>query len=529
MEDEVAVRKGTGMKKIIKEKYSALDVICIILFLLTPLISGILFCAMDGKTLADIYIPLGGWSDEITYYKQIEGMVSHGSPIGYSGYNQSRAAFGPYAYWGVLPLIPYAIWGHIFGWTYTSPIYANIFFCVLAFALIYVFLRPSKKCCLAFSVFWITFEYLNRHVLSGVVEASVVQQLVLVIVLGELLLSDKVGAKQMLSQKKENVIVIICTALVFFMTVVRPYYAVFYLIPFWSVAKRRNKVGIVAVPVAAFLSLVVFFLYKEYFCAAYFGEVILTDVIMGPDGIRGILRHIVSDIVEIAKYIWYGIRYYDAVGWYYLLLLAELASMLGVCIYRGCRKKSIPKIYVVSLIGSTLILLSMMILYDLPTGGRHILAILVVNALILLVESHEGFCILLGGIGVLCTIFAGRREPIPYIEPEYAQWMEELEVLFAEKVQLTDELSYDNVVTLPVSDTSATDMQKKVGVYYGLMYAMPAGMGVSGDEERIYDNPENVKAKYILVHPDGMVRQKLEAMGMVCIMEQEEFALYARE
>lgn len=92
-----------------KNRY--LNSIFILVFIMTPLLSAALFCLKDGRMIWDIYIPLGGWSDEITYYKQIEGILSYGLPRGYFGYNQSRALYGSLAVWGLIPLIPYVVWG----------------------------------------------------------------------------------------------------------------------------------------------------------------------------------------------------------------------------------------------------------------------------------------------------------------------------------------------------------------------------------------------------------------------------------
>lgn len=89
-----------------KNGRQAVSILFFILLVSTPLVSALLFCMKDGKTISDIYIPLGGWSDEITYYKQIEGILSHGMPRGYFGYNQSSALYGTLGVWGVVPLIP---------------------------------------------------------------------------------------------------------------------------------------------------------------------------------------------------------------------------------------------------------------------------------------------------------------------------------------------------------------------------------------------------------------------------------------
>ena len=498
------------------------------LFIMTPLIAGVLFCAADGKSLSDIYIPLGGWSDEITYYKQIEGILSHGIPRGYFGYNQSQALYGPFGYWGFLPLIPYAVWGLFFGWTYTSPIYANIFVCILAFIFIYFALNPSKKWCLSFSLFWLCFQFLNRHVLSGAIEATLLLPLLIIVILGEYLLSDKFRKQNQLNRRKENCFIVICTIIIFFMTVLRPYYAVFYLIPFWAVIKNKQKAGIITIPMAALMSIVCFVLYKQYTCAAYFDDVILLDDMLA-GGIIGILNKIASDTVLIAKFIWYGIRYRDIPGWYYLYLFVELAIMLIVCVARWIKKEAAPKMYIVTLIGNGLILLSIILLFTIVVGGRHILPLIVVNAVLLLTETHINIGWLLACIGISCSLLAGEREPLPYRQEEYVEWMEKLEDVFSEYMEVTDTLSYDNVVAMPVSGNSMMDSSKEAVTYYGYLYAVPAGMGVSLDFWEMYEEPENIKAKYILTHPDAQIRVKLEEIGMKCVLEMNELVLYIRE
>lgn len=93
------------------KKRKVLYMIGVILFIITPFLSVALFCLKDGKMFWDVYLPLGGWSDEITYYKQIEGILSYGMPRGYFGYNQSRALYGTLGVWGLQPLLPYCLWG----------------------------------------------------------------------------------------------------------------------------------------------------------------------------------------------------------------------------------------------------------------------------------------------------------------------------------------------------------------------------------------------------------------------------------
>lgn len=507
-----------------------IQIISFLLFILTPLISAILFCLKDGKSINDIYIPLGGWSDEITYYKQIEGILSHGMPHGYFGYNQSRALYGPLAVWGLPPLIPYIIWGGFFGWNYCSPIYANIFFGTLALTGVYFILRPQKRTMGIISLFWLCNQFLNRYVCSGVIEISVMMHLMLVMSLGEYLLSDQIRTQtnRSFTPAKDRIAMIFCTVLISFMTLGRPYFAVLYLIPLWKALRERQKKWMILLPFVALGTLALFFLNNHYFCSTYFSNVLsLEGIIEG--GISSFLLQIINSLIDIIKVIWYAIRYPGSgIGWYYLQLGLELLVMLCTCIICKIKKHKMPPLYISTLIGNCLILLSIIILYDLGVGARHFLALIVVNAVLLLFEGHWCWDVALAAICLFSIYRTGGADALPYQNDAYVAYMNELETDFANVIQVTDVLSYDNVVAMPTADHVASNPDMSVCTYYGIMFALPSGMGISLDFEDFYENPENLKAGYFLVHPDGQIRQTLEKMGMKCIYEREELMLYQR-
>jgi hypothetical protein len=60
------------------------------------------------------------------------------------------------------------------------------------------------------------------------------------------------------------------------------------------------------------------------------------------------------------------------------------------------------------------------------------------------------------------------------------------------------------------------------------MFALPSGLGVSLDFEDFYEDPDNIKAGYVLVHPQGKIRDMLEKMGMECIIEEKDYLLYKK-
>lgn len=501
------------------------DHIVILLFFLTPLISAALFCLKDGRMISDIYIPLGGWSDEITYYKQIEGILSHGLPRGYFGYNQSRALYGSLAVWGMIPLIPYVVWGFFFGWSYCSPVYANIFFCTAALMAFYKLIHPKKSEMAAITVFWVANQFLNRYVLSGVIEASVTAQLLIVMACGEYLLSGKIRdcRRKEIIVAKDRAVCILCTGIICFLTLARPYFAVLFLIPFWKAIKEKTKGQIIGLPFLAAGIMALFFINSRYFCSTYFSNVISFSKISSLN--PGILF---ESFLKIAKYIWYAVRYEGGgPGWYYLLFFLELTMMLCVCIWRKHCREEAPPMFVVSLTGELLILFALVVMYDLEVGARHILALIVANAVLLALEFRTYSVWVLALVCAASVFRTQGADGLPYREEAYVRYMDMLEEEFAKAVKVTEEISYDNVVAMPTADRDAKDPERGVCTYYGILFAMPSGVGISLDFQDFYEDAGNIKAKYILVHPDGEIRQTLEGIGMSCIFENDELMLYS--
>lgn len=495
----------------------------------TPLLAAALFCLKDGKMIWDVYLPQGGWSDEITYYKQIEGILSHGMPRGYFGYNQSRALYGTLGVWGLIPLLPYCLWGVLFGWNYVSPIYANIFFCASALLLVCLMIRLKRSRMIFFSFFWFANQFLNRYLLSGVIEASVTSQLLLVTAMGYGMLADAGGGNgESPSKISDTALLAASTVLICFLSLGRPYYEVLFLIPFWKACKDKRRVWQAVLPALALVTLVLFFVNSHYFCSTYFSSMISLSG-MWERGFLGILARLFSGLVEIARLMWYAVRYKGVgVGWYYLLLAVELFAMAALCVCRRICHKRVPPMFLITLLGDGLIVWSIIELYDLGVGARHILALVTANALLLALESRLPVNALTALICLASIIQTGDADAPPYRDEHYARYMEELREEFAKVVHVSERISYDNVVAMPTADTSAQDPGEGVCTYYGLLFAMPAGVGISLDFEDYYDQPENIKAGYILVHPQGLIRKKLEAMEMVCVYENQELALYAR-
>lgn len=82
-------------------------------------------------------------SDEMFWYHQITAMVESNMPLGYYGYNGTHAVHGTFGPWGIAILLPYGLWGKVFGWGIYSMCIANVTFLGIALFLFAVCCRLS--------------------------------------------------------------------------------------------------------------------------------------------------------------------------------------------------------------------------------------------------------------------------------------------------------------------------------------------------------------------------------------------------
>lgn len=115
-----------------------------LLMSLLPLVCCVVACALQGKTISQVYLPAGEWNDELFYFKQVEGIVHFGYPRGYFGFNESHALKASFAAWSPVLVFPWILWGLCFGWNLLSPIYCNIFLMMLA-VFLFVWLTDADK------------------------------------------------------------------------------------------------------------------------------------------------------------------------------------------------------------------------------------------------------------------------------------------------------------------------------------------------------------------------------------------------
>ncbi len=84
-------------------------------------------------------------ADEMFWYHQVGAMVRSHYPLGYYGYDGHHAVLGTFGPWGVVILLPYALFGRIFGWHLYSMCIANLVFLGIALVLFCMMSEPDRK------------------------------------------------------------------------------------------------------------------------------------------------------------------------------------------------------------------------------------------------------------------------------------------------------------------------------------------------------------------------------------------------
>lgn len=128
-----------------KQDKRYLTMIKAVLLALLPVLCCLVYCAAQGRSLAEVYLPCSEWNDELFYYKQVEGIVNFGYPQGYFGFNESHALKLSFAAWSPVLVFPWILWGVLFGWNMMSPVICNILLMTAACFLFVWLVRPGWK------------------------------------------------------------------------------------------------------------------------------------------------------------------------------------------------------------------------------------------------------------------------------------------------------------------------------------------------------------------------------------------------
>jgi len=133
---------NNGNKQGRLKKFS-LPILAFIFMILPALIYGLITIVYYIKT--GMALPMPQWNDEAAYYALVKTWLSTGMPYGYWGFEGGHAILGTGSAWNPAIIVPYALFGMMFGWNYSSVAIANVVFLCIVNALILLLLKPEKR------------------------------------------------------------------------------------------------------------------------------------------------------------------------------------------------------------------------------------------------------------------------------------------------------------------------------------------------------------------------------------------------
>ena len=150
-----------------------------VLMALLPLVCCLIRTAAEGRSIGQVYLPSSEWNDELFYFKQVEGIVNYGFPMGYFGFNESHALQLSFAAWSPVLVFPWVLWGLVFGWNLLSPVICNIVLMTVTMFVFVWLVKPTWKQLGILTVLFGLYSLFVRYMLSGMPEVICFSMLIL--------------------------------------------------------------------------------------------------------------------------------------------------------------------------------------------------------------------------------------------------------------------------------------------------------------------------------------------------------------
>lgn len=511
------------LKKLFKkDKY----LMCAVLMAMLPLICCIFTCAVSGKTISQVSLLNSQWNDELFYYKQIEGIVQYGKPMGYFGYNESHALRGSFGAWSPVIFIPWVIWGSIFGWNLNSPIYCNIALMMVSMFIFVYVVKPSKRQLFILSVLYMSFRPLARYMLSGMPECFCFSLVIVVLALAVSYQEKKCMIKLLL------LFLITCL-----LTLIRPYFILFFLYPSFEMIRERKIVGILCSIIIIAITMLIYAMISSKLTAEYFFPLIDVDwlQVFIDEGIGVGTKSLFSKwnnvIGEYRLLLLDGIKHDAFSGEYFIafsVLLCTCLIYLIESIYKKYKNIIIYLWFAVCCAGTWT---AIILMYKIQQGSKHLLAYLVGGIFLFSLMETRYLKKMLLCLGVFLILFVfSPVDPYEYSIPfsdemsenNYKYWKGLLE----EKIEeiKKESPSYKNTIIWVYNDEVK---ESWVATQFHVLYTVPAGMGINCcQRDFVFDNFEYLKSKYLVVVADGKIDKLCKSKGLFEIGRQGDTVVY---
>lgn len=503
-----------------------------------PLVSCILYCAVKGESMGSIYLPNTTCSDDVYYYKMVEGVVKFGAPMGYFGYNESHALASSFGAWSPVLIMPWVIWGKVFGWGYFSPIACNIFMLSASFAVFSLLAKPTWKQIICIALLFLSVVPFTTYVLSG--RSEIIGYSLIIIIYG-LVYSC---FKRETPGKLIGIFLIITL-----LSLMRPYFMVFLLLPGILWVRRSKIAGILGTTLIAGINLLGYKLITYFFTAPYFVELISTDFIEAfkNDGFLAgclFLFHKIYDKWTVIRWqMSVGVRegftsgqiYFACCAVMLLLFIWLLLDLVKIRRQKENIDNTIMQNIVLEssqLLAFVIMMLAVIVLYAIVEGSRHILAFLIGFILVAAMRDDRSLEKNILTLAAFAYLFVVKYDEaslyhVPYYEERgVIQETEDLSDTFDSLICLNRENvpSYDNVVDWVVGDIVDGETRE---IPWRTLFSLPEGVGISCClPQYIEENIDGLKGRYIIAIPNGGTDLLCQEKNMELLMRDEHFVLY---
>ena len=447
---------------------------------LSPIFGVCLLLNRYNMRIDDISIFNSPWNDELSYYKQIEGISLYWFPKGFFGYNESTArvfSFGP---WSPLLLLPYSAICRVVGIGTWQILIVNILLCLITIVGLIRLFKLRLWQTIFVSVIFVANANIIRYTMS-------ISPELLVILCTIWLFGSLVKYEISKEEKYINLFVL----LLIFLSLCRGYFAIFGIAGLTIVKNKKQRI---AIAISALGGMVFYLAIVHFMCSPFFSPLINTELIKmvwtAPlEFIRecGIIT--LSSIKEVSNYIVEIKRNGSFVGVYYVT--STMAIILSIIV--GVIKKN--RGVLSSAICFTLMILSIWLLYDARTGSRHLMAccigLIIIDSILIVGNEWPGIVtFLMIDMIMACFTFCCESDydikpPKEDIVLENAINNNDFRMVFAED-------RWDNTVIWSLSCD------------YRYLYGLPSGVGINiCTDDFVIKNANKLKSKYIAINKEN--------------------------
>ena len=499
-----------------------------VVFGLFPLLCAMVYCMKDGHVPGDVFLPSSYWNDELMYFKQVEAVVSHGLPRGWFGFNEAHGSVYPFAAWSPVILLPWVIWGKLFGWSLTAPVYANLVFNMMALGGFALLAKPTVKQ----SVFVLgllgAFTPYTRYMLSGMPEA-------LCMSLGIWFVG--LGISCIRNEKLWKIVLI--TGVVLFLTLSRPYLGLLFLVPLWFAVKRYRTAGVLGMTAVMGCTAAAYVWVTGACSSPYIEPIVETEWlrVFSVDGVGAGIGYIVSTLIErffvlFDDFLKRAVKYGLFAGSLYAVtgLLALALALRGIWAFRVQKEKELRGLCLFQFIATAGMILALFLFYRMGEGSKHLM-IFIVTGLLITAMLEERRMLLKVFAAALCLYFfvvkaaAPYDWQVPYDDGALGQEAQELRQQAQKGMILKDTGDlYDNTVIWLASDFVG---EESVTAAWGLLYMIPEGYGINFCTwQYASEHLEELRSGYITVIPGGGIDMALAGQNTPVAAETEHMKVY---